>query len=310
MPRYKLTIAYDGTEFHGWQRQEPADAPPLRTVQGVVQEAVRDLLRQPVEVVGASRTDSGVHAVGQVAAFTADVRIPLARLAQAITARLPRDVQVLTAEQVEDGFNPIGGARSKCYRYTIEHTSHPHNPRPLFDRNLVFATPYALDVGRMQDAARRLVGTYDCASFAQVDHGRATTVRTVFDCIARSPAPRRVEIEIAASGFLYNMVRIVAGTLLEVGRGRIDAADIPRIIEARDRRASGPTLPPQGLCLRWIWYGAAAAQGAAPEGAGGDGARGDGAGGDGAEVHGREDGNTGNEAIGPASLGGDACAEC
>jgi tRNA U38,U39,U40 pseudouridine synthase TruA len=162
----------------------------------------------------------------------------------------------------------------------------------------------------MQDAARRLVGTYDCASFAQVDHGRATTVRTVFDCIARSPAPRRVEIEIAASGFLYNMVRIVAGTLLEVGRGRIDAADIPRIIEACDRRASGPTLPPQGLCLRWIWYGAPAAQGATPEGARGDGAHGDGAHGDGAEAHAREDRNTGNEAIGPASLGGDACAEC
>jgi tRNA pseudouridine38-40 synthase len=256
MPRFKLTIAYDGTEFHGWQRQEPSDAPPLRTVQGVVQEAVSDLLRQNVDVVGASRTDSGVHAVGQVAAFTAEVRVPLERLAQAITARLPRDVQVVRAEKVHDGFSPIGDARSKCYRYTIEHTSHPHHPWPLFDRNLVFATPYTLDVARMQDAARRMVGTYDCASFAQVDHGRATTVRSVLDCIARSPSERRIEIEVAATGFLYNMVRIIAGTLVEVGRGRIEPADIARIIEARDRRAAGPTLPPQGLCLRWIWYGA------------------------------------------------------
>jgi tRNA pseudouridine38-40 synthase len=255
MPRYKLTIAYDGTDFHGWQRQEPADAPPLRTVQGVVQEAVSELLRQKVEVVGASRTDSGVHAVGQVAAFTADVRVPLERLPQAITARLPRDVQVVSAEQVHEEFDPICDARSKCYRYTIEHTSHPHHPWPLFDRNLVFATPYTLDVARMQDAARRMVGTYDCASFAQVDHGRATTVRTVLDCIVRSPAPRRAEIEISATGFLYNMVRIVAGTLVEVGRGRIEPKDITRIIEARDRREAGPTLPPQGLCLRWIWYG-------------------------------------------------------
>jgi len=255
MPRYKLTIAYDGTDFHGWQRQEPEGREPLRTVQGVLQEAVTDLLRQKVDVVGASRTDSGVHAVGQVAAFTADVRVPLGRLAAAITARLPRDVQVLRAELAADDFNPIGGARSKCYRYTVEHTSHPHHPRPLFDRNLVFATPYALDVDRMQDAARRLVGTYDCASFAQVDHGRATTVRTVFDCVARSPAPRRIEIEIAASGFLYNMVRIVAGTLVEVGRGRIEPDAMAAIIAARDRRAAGPTLPPQGLCLRWIWYG-------------------------------------------------------
>lgn len=256
MPRYKLTIAYDGTDFHGWQRQEPGDAPPLRTVQGVLQEAVTGVLRQPVDVVGASRTDSGVHAVGQVAAFTADVRIPLERLAQAITARLPRDVQVLRAERTHDRFNPIGDARSKCYRYTIEHSSHPHHPRPLFDRNLVWATPYALDLGRMQEAARRLVGTHDCASFAQVDHGRSTTVRTILDCIARSPSPRRVEIEVTATGFLYNMVRILAGTLVEVGRGRIGAEDIPAIIAARDRTRAGPTLPPQGLCLRWIWYGA------------------------------------------------------
>ena len=256
MPRYKLTIAYDGTAFHGWQRQEPSDAPPLRTVQGVVQEAVKDLLRQPVDVVGASRTDAGVHAVGQVAAFTADVRVPIERLPQAITSRLPPDVRVIRAERVHDGFNPIGGARSKCYRYTIEHTSHPHHPRPLFDRNLVWATPYTLDLGRMQDAARRLVGTYDCASFAQVDHGRSTTVRTVLDCVARAPSQRRIEIEVAATGFLYNMVRIIAGTLVEVGRGRIDPAAIPAIIEARDRTHAGPTLPPQGLCLRWIWYGA------------------------------------------------------
>ena len=256
MPRYKLTIAYDGTEFHGWQRQEPADAPPLRTVQGVVQEALQEVLRQRVELVGASRTDAGVHAIGQVAAFTADVRVPLDRLAQAITARLPHDVQVTRAETVADGFNPIGGARSKCYRYTIEHTSHPHHARPLFDRNFVFATPYALDTARMQEAARRIVGTHDFASFAQVNHGRATTVRSVLDCVVRAPAPRRAEIEVCATGFLYNMVRIIAGTLVEVGRGRVDPGDIPAILAARDRRMAGPTLPPQGLCLRWIWYGA------------------------------------------------------
>ncbi len=255
MPRYKLTIAYDGTDFHGWQRQEPADAPPLRTVQGVLQEAVCELLRQKVDVVGASRTDSGVHAVGQVAAFTADVRIPLERLALAINGRLPRDVQVRRAELADDAFNPIGGAKSKCYRYTIEHTSHPHHPPPLFDRNLVFATPYAADPALMQEAAAKLIGTYDCVCFAQINHGRTTTVRTIYDCTVRRVTPTRVDIEIAGSGFLYNMVRIVAGTLLEVGRGRIAPADIPRIIASRDRTQAGPTLPPQGLCLRWIWYG-------------------------------------------------------
>jgi tRNA pseudouridine38-40 synthase len=255
MPRYRLTIAYDGTAFHGWQRQEPKDAAPLRTVQGVVQEAVAALIGQRVDVVGASRTDSGVHAIGQVAAFTADVRVPIQRLAAAITARLPPDVQVIDAAETDDTFNPIGDARSKCYRYTIEHTSHPHHPRPLFDRNLVFATPYPLDAGRMRDAAAALVGTHDCVSFAQINHGRATTVRTIFDCSVRTPSARRVEIEITANGFLYNMVRIVAGTLLEVGRGRIAADSMREIIAARDRRRAGPTLPPHGLCLRWIWYG-------------------------------------------------------
>ena len=255
MPRYRLTIAYDGTDFHCWQRQEPSDAPPLRTVQGVVQEAVADLIGARVDVVGASRTDSGVHAVGQVAAFTADVRVPIARLAAAITARLPRDVQVLAAERTHDSFNPIGDARSKCYRYTIEHTSHPHHPRQLFDRNTVFATPYALDVAAMGRAAAHLSGTYDCVAFAQVNHGRATTVRTIYGCTVHVRADRRIEIEIAGSGFLYNMVRIVAGTLVEVGRGRIDPDDIPAIIASKDRRRAGPTLPPQGLCLRWIWYG-------------------------------------------------------
>ena len=220
------------------------------------QTEVQELLGQRVDVVGASRTDTGVHAVGQVAAFSADVRVPVARLANAISARLPRDVQVVEAEQVSETFNPIGDARSKCYRYTIEHTSHPHNPWPLFDRNFVFSTPHTLDLDRMQRAASLMVGTYDCASFTQVDHGRTTTVRSVYDCVVRSPAPRRVEIEICASGFLYNMVRIVAGTLFEVGRGRIEPSAITEIRDARDRTRAGPTLPPQGLCLRWIWYGA------------------------------------------------------
>lgn len=256
MARYRLVIAYEGTAFHGWQRQEPADAPPLRTVQGVLQEAIAEVIGCKVDVVGASRTDSGVHAIGQVAAFTADVRVPTERLAQAITARLPADVQVLHAERTHESFNPIGDARSKCYRYTIEHTGPPRHPRPLFDRNLVFSTAHPLDPERMREAAAHLVGTHDFASFAQVNHGRSTTVRTIYDCIVRATEPRRVEIEVAGSGFLYNMVRIIAGTLLEAGRGRIEPAEVRAIREARDRTRAGPTLPPHGLCLRWIWYGA------------------------------------------------------
>ena len=255
MPRHRLLIAYDGTDFHGWQRQEPSGLPPLRTVQGVVGDAIADLLGTKVDVVGASRTDSGVHALGQVAAFTAEVRVPIERLAAAITARLPHDVQVLKAERTHDSFDPIGDARSKCYRYLVEDEGHPHHPRPLFDRNVVWATPHRLDEGAMARAAAAIVGTHDFASFAQASHGRATTVRTVFGCSVRRTSARRIEIEIAGSGFLYNMVRIVAGTLVEVGRGRLSPDAIPGILAARDRSAAGPTLPPRGLCLLWIWYG-------------------------------------------------------
>ncbi|MSR40419.1 MAG: tRNA pseudouridine(38-40) synthase TruA [Phycisphaerales bacterium] len=256
MPRVKLTVAYDGTEFHGWQRQEPPDAPALRTVQGVLQDVVATFVRDRVVLMGASRTDSGVHAIGQVAAFTAEhFRVPVERIPIALNARLPRDVQVLDASFVAHNFNPIGDAKSKCYRYVIEHLGPPHNPAPLFDRDFVFNTPHELSLERMRQAASQLVGTHDFEAFAQISHGRENTVRTIYACNVRMLAERRFAIEVSGSGFLYNMVRILAGTLLDVGRGKIDANSIGAIIASKDRRQAGTTLPPHGLCLRWIHYG-------------------------------------------------------
>lgn len=301
MPRYRLTIAYDGTEFHGWQKQEPPDpdAPPLppeaapdadrpriqmRTVQGVVERAVREVVREPVILLGASRTDAGVHAKGQVAAFTcsdlpraADAEpgfageprsirtgwpadrgtLPLLR---AINSRLPGDILVTAADLAPPNFDPIGHATRKCYSYTF-HVS-PH--RALWDRHRVHHlwTPHNADA--MALAAPHFVGTHDFAGFAAAGHGRLTTVRTVFACrVERQPCPDaldpsayRIRMEIEGSGFLYNMVRIIAGTLADVGRGRLSAGDIPAIIASADRRRAGPTLPPTGLCLEWIEYGA------------------------------------------------------
>ncbi len=256
MPRVKLTVAYDGTDFHGWQRQEPPDAEPLRTVQGVLQSVVETFVRERVIVTGASRTDAGVHALGQVAAFTAEsFRVPVEKIPIALNARLPRDVQVRSAEFVAKDFDPIGGAKSKCYRYVIEHCGPPHNPAPLFDRNFVFSTPHALSLSKMSLAASQLVGTHDFEAFAQISHGRETTVRTIFSCNVRMIGERRIAIEVSGSGFLYNMVRIIAGTLLDAGRGRIDPSSVGAIIASKDRRQAGNTLPPQGLCLRWIHYG-------------------------------------------------------
>lgn len=254
-----LTIAYDGTEFHGWQKQEPPDRDtPMRTVQGVVEQAVRETVGQPVILMGASRTDSGVHALGQVAAFTAETRVPVERLAEAITSRLPQDVQILDARLAANDFDPIGGATAKAYRYTIAHGVGPGrgeaHMRPLFDRNQVFWTYHPLDAARMHEGAQHLIGEHDFTSFANINHGRLTAVRTIFDCSVRAISDHRCCIEVSGSGFLYHMVRIIAGTLMEVGRGKFEPGDVAQMLAARDRTASGPTLPPTGLCLLWVRY--------------------------------------------------------
>lgn len=277
MPRYKLTIAYDGTDYCGWQKQEPPDpADPsqrvvLPTVQGVLEEAVRGVLREPgVLVTGASRTDSGVHAWGQVAAFTSvpdqatGVGWPADRgtdrLMNAINSKLPRDVLVRSAELVDGSFEPIGGAIEKEYTYTIV----AGDTRPLWDRRYVWHTWYDLDPHRMREAAAHLVGEHDFAAFAQINHGRSTTVRTIFRCDAESDVPDgcrapdagcRITIRVSGSGFLYNMVRIIAGTLMEVGRRKLEPGDMPGILASKDRRQAGVTLPPTGLRLEWVRFG-------------------------------------------------------
>jgi tRNA pseudouridine38-40 synthase len=306
VPRYKLTLAYDGTDYCGWQRQEPpapesdgrpADQRPsrpaaskvagpapadedgrariaLRTVQHTLEEAVAGVLRERVSVLGASRTDAGVHARGQVAAFTCGgeeggTGWPASRgcegLLRAINGRLPEDVLVVGCEEARGDFDPIGGAVEKEYSYTL-HVSPPPPTglglRPLWDRRYVHHVWSALDVEAMRRSAGTLVGTHDFAGFAAAGHGRASTVRTIFACeVVEGPGPlgagepdRRVRIVIRGDGFLWNMVRIVAGTLVEAGRGRILPGDMPAILASRDRRRAGPTLPPTGLCLEWVRY--------------------------------------------------------
>ncbi len=197
MPRYRLRVAYDGTNFHGWQKQilnAPEGPTELRTAQGVLETAVADVVREPVNVVGASRTDAGVHAVGQVAAFTCSKRFEPSRLCAAINARMPADVQVRGAELVADDFSPISEAIAKGYRYRIAwgRDGPDGAPRPLFARTVTFWTPYLLDPGRMNEAARRLLGEHDFASFTRKHHNRESTVRTVFECMVNAGRGRRV----------------------------------------------------------------------------------------------------------------------
>jgi tRNA pseudouridine38-40 synthase len=188
MPRYKLTVAYDGTDFHGWQKQHPPQGEPLRTAQGVLEDVVREVVREPeINLTGASRTDSGVHAAGQVAAFSCGLELDPQRMSMALNSRLPADMQVVNVEIVTETFGPITDCVAKGYRYRLAHGCKLGILRPLFDRHTTAWTSYDLDVSRMQAAAKHLVGEHDFASFTRLHHGRESTVRTVFSCEVSEP---------------------------------------------------------------------------------------------------------------------------
>lgn len=247
--RYKLTIAYDGSAFHGWQKQHPPGKEPLRTVQGVVEDAVLRLVKQPISLIGASRTDAGVHALGQTAQFDAVTPIPVERMAHAINSRLPADIEVRHVELAPPYFDCINDCVTKQYRYRLYNTIQ----RPLGIRHMVYHYYVPLDVERMNDAASRLVGMHDFEGFASARHGRQSTIRTIHAChIERHEQELHIVVE--GDGFLYNMVRILAGTLIEVGRGYFEPGRVDEILRTTDRRLAGPTLPPDGLCLEWIRY--------------------------------------------------------
>ena len=262
--RYKLTVAYDGSGFHGWQKQQPPDRPWPRTVQGELEQTLMQVLRQPsqeLDLLGASRTDAGVHAKGQVCHFNSTTPIPVARLCPAINSRLPEDVEARQVEVVDEGFDAIRDAVDKQYRYRILNAPH----RPLGLRHLVYHEWNPLDLGAMRDAAARLPGTHDVAGFAAAAHGRLTTIRTIHACtVEEHPLPaayadsgtngRELHVVISGSGFLYHMVRIVAGTLLDVGLGRRPPSCVDQALLTGNRRLAGPTLPARGLCLEWVRY--------------------------------------------------------
>ena len=254
MPRYRIQVAYEGTDFHGWQKQESPEKGSLRTAQGVLEKAVQRTVGEPVLVNGASRTDSGVHAVGQVAAFTSMNEVPVDRLPMALTSRLPDDIQVARAWAVQESFDPISDCVKKGYSYTINHGMPPDCWPPLFDRRTVYHTPHHLELEPMQEAASRLVGRNDFAGFANTNHGRESTIRTIVGCRVHQDGPHRMRIDVSGDGFLYHMVRIIAGTLMEIGRGHRQPELIDQLLATPDRSLAGQTLPPEGLCLRWIEY--------------------------------------------------------
>jgi tRNA pseudouridine38-40 synthase len=243
MPTFKLTLAYDGTDFCGWQVQLEQ-----RTVQGELETAWREITGETVRVTATSRTDSGVHALGQVVGVQTESRLTVAKLFGAINAKLPDDIILVSLEEAPPDFHATRDARQKRYRYQI----HNDRSRPLFDRRHVWHVPLPLDTAAMHRAGQALVGTHDFASFQAAGSERETTVRTIFALdVARGAGElaSQVRIEVEGDGFLYNMVRIIVGTLVEVGMERRDEDSLTALLSAGDRPAAGQTAPPQGLLL-------------------------------------------------------------
>jgi tRNA pseudouridine38-40 synthase len=244
----KLTLAYDGTDFAGWQIQ-----PNARTVQGSLREVLDRMAGEPVNLIGSGRTDTGVHALGQVASFETTSRHSCELIHRALNAELPDDIAVLSVEEAPAGFHAIRWARRKRYRYVI----HDSNARDVFESRYCWQLAYCLDDAAIKRAAEALLGTHDFSSFESGGPHRESSVRTVFAIdVARPYADRPFELhlEIEADGFLYNMVRVIVGTLVPVGRGVQAEHWVRQVLEAQNRSAAGPTAPPQGLFLLWVQY--------------------------------------------------------
>ncbi len=249
MPRnVRLLIAYDGTEFHGWQTQ-----PGLRTVQEELEQVLRRVVRHPLALIGASRTDAGVHARGQVANLFTTAVMPAENLRRAVNDRLPADVTLVHVADAPPEFHATRGAAGKLYRYALWNT--PDAPASEAEARYTWHVRHTLDLEAMRTAAAHLVGRHDFAAFANQGSARESTVRTITR-IGVQRRYQRVWIEVEGDGFLYNQVRILVGTLMEIGRGHWPAASAGEILSSRQRARAGPTAPPHGLCLEWVRYAA------------------------------------------------------
>lgn len=242
--RYMLRVAYDGTEYCGWQVQ-----PGQRTVEGTLKSALDKLMGKDVPMIGASRTDAGVHAEGNVAVFDCDTTIPADKIKYALNNMLPEDVVVVESKQVDDNFHPRHCDCRKTYQYRILNTQMPD---PNRRRNTYFYR-WKLDMEAMRAATDCIVGTHDFACFKAAGSQVTDTVRTVYS-LELAKIDDVITMTIQGNGFLYNMVRIIAGTLIQVGRGQLEPGQIADIIKKGERKNAGPTAPAKGLTLKVIDY--------------------------------------------------------
>ncbi len=245
MHNYKLTIEYDGSRYHGWQKQKNA-----RTIQETVENAIAVMVKAPVRLIGSGRTDAGVHALGQVANFRCRPDIPARAFVAGLNSLLPDDIVIRSCEAVDMGFHSQYDARCKTYRYRIFNSPVPS----AICRQYAWFVPRELDVSAMQAAASHLVGTHDFKSFEGSGSPRSHTIRTVNAARVYQRRPDDIWFEIAASGFLRFMVRNIVGTLADAGRGKINPDDFKQILLSGNRSCAGDTAPPQGLFLLRVTY--------------------------------------------------------
>ena len=244
MKRVKLVVAYDGTNYHGWQVQDNGI-----TIEEVLNRTISELVQEDIKVIGASRTDAGVHACGNVAVFATESRIPGDKFSFALNQRLPEDIRIQESCEVDADFHPRYADTVKTYEYNILNRRFELPSKRLY---AAFCY-YPMDIERMNQAAAYLVGEHDFKSFCSAGAQVQTTVRTIY-AVNETKEDDMVHIRITGNGFLYNMVRIIAGTLMQVGTGLMEPEQVKEILEARDRSKAGPTAVAKGLTLVEIRY--------------------------------------------------------
>lgn len=242
--RVALLIEYDGIEYCGWQRQNNGIS-----VQQTVEEVLKILTKTEITLFGAGRTDAGVHAKGQVAHFDTNSSVPPERYAIAMNSLLPKDIRIRKSWQEKESFHARFSARGKHYKYVICNAAH----NIAIGSRYCMHYPLPLDIEKMRSAAQHIIGEHDFEAFSSAGRQTKTTVR-IIDSIEISKKGDFIEIDVKGNGFLYNMVRIIAGTLIYVGEGKIAASEIPQIIKSKNRKRAGITARPEGLFLWEVYY--------------------------------------------------------
>ena len=244
MRNIKITIEYDGKDFNGWQKQ-----PNKLNIQGEIERAIEIVTGEKVDLIGSGRTDAGVNALNQIANFKIENNIPIEKIPYALNSQLKKSIRIKNAEEVDERFHSRYHCKKKTYQYTINNSKQG----TAIYRYMQYHYQYKLDENKMNEAVKYLIGEHDFKSFKASGGSGKTTVRIIYDASVKRDGDL-IFITLTGNGFLYNMIRIIAGTLVEIGEGKYEPSKMKEILEAKDRSLAGKTLPANGLCLMNVMY--------------------------------------------------------